>query len=83
MLTSEVLTMVVSRVDSNRLRHRLQRVSFMNRVLACFIARAPECEQVQAPYNDVIPLVFDLFLLGDDRDTYWTFMTALLLKVPR
>ena len=79
MLTSEVLTMVVSSVDSNRLKHRLQRVSFMIRVMACFSAREPEGEQVQAPSNDVVPLVLDVFRLGDDRDLCGDFITAPLM----
>lgn len=68
MLTSEVLTMVVSRVDNNRLRHRLQRVSFMSRTLACFSAREPGSEQVQAPSYNIFPLVLNVLRLDDGRD---------------
>ena len=81
MLTSEVLTMVVSRVDNSRLRHRLQRVSFVSQVLACFNAREPEGEQVQAPSKDVVPPVLDVLHLGDGGDLCREFMTALLLTV--
>lgn len=81
MLTSEVLTMVVSRVDSSRLRHRLQTVSFMSRILGCFSAGEPEGEQVQAPSNDVVPLVLDVLRLADGRGVRGRSMMALLFVV--
>ena len=81
MLTSEVLTIVVSRVDNNRLKHRLQRVSFMIRVAACLSAQEPEGEQVQAPSDNVVTLVLDLEVLrlGDSGDLCGDFIIALLM----
>ena len=78
-LTSEVLTIVVSRVDNIRFRYRLQNVNFMNRILVYFGAREPEVEQVQAPSNDVVPLVFDVLSLSDGKGMCRRFMMAFLL----
>ena len=79
MLTSEVLTIVVSSVDSNRLKHRLKRVSFMIRVVACLSAREPEGEQVQAPSNNVVTLVLDVLRLGGSGDLCGNSIIALLM----
>ena len=81
MLTSEVLTMVVSRVDSKRLRHRLQSVSFMSRTSVCFGVGEPEGEQVQAPSSNVVPLGFDVLRLGGGTDRYGRTMLAFLVVI--
>ena len=81
MLTSEVLTMVVSRVDSKRLRHRLQRVSSMSRTSVCLGVGEPEGEQVQAPASDVVPLGLDVLRLSGGSDRYGRVMVAFLIVI--
>ena len=81
MLTSEVLMMVVSRVDSKRLRHRLQSVSFMSRTSVCFGVGEPQGEQVQAPSNNVVPLGLNVLRLGGGSDRYGRIMVAFLIVI--